>query len=502
MGVIGDIFKRIVTLIQTYFASITSIVVQIQNWGNMVVPACQQKIQKFFQTLMNKPKSKSDYWKFMGLYFSKRFVIIFVAVTAVVGYLLVNVVYPWADGNLWTTNLQLSSQKYSKFNGRARVYDTSNVLVYEGNLSNGKPSGYGVQYNQEGILIYKGNFEDGKYSGSGEEYNAAGVMIYDGLFSNNLYEGEGKLYNDLGRMIYNGNFASGMRSGYGVSYNPDTSFKSYQGNFENDMRSGSGIEFELDGTSIKYTGQFKDDVYSGKGKLYEKKILIYDGDFLNGVYEGEGTLYDPDMGSIKYFGGFKNGLYNGEGKLYNVNTGVIIYDGGFSNGKKQGAGTSYDSLGSKTFEGTFRGDGIDYIGYLGKSPEDVEGEFGEASYRTEKDNKLILTYLSLDASVVFAVDEEKGEYSCTKIILGVKEQFMGLSSKSTAIERRKVMGEPFSSVNYSCADYYGTVFTNLSININDTSSVPSDKYIYDSYFVRFYFNDGRTELKCVEIGKL
>ena len=64
------------------------------------------------------------------------------------------------------------------------------------------------------------------------------------------------------------------------------------------------------------------------------------------------------------------------------------------------------------------------------------------------------------------------------------------------------MWEPFSSVNYSCAGYYNTVFTNLAININDISSVPSDKYIYDSYFVRFYFNDGRTELKCVEIGKL
>ena len=76
---------------------------------------------------------------------------------------------------------------------------------------------------------------------------------------------------------------------------------------------------------------------------------------------------------------------------------------------------------------------------------------------------------------------------------------MGLGSKSTAIERRQVMGDPFSSINYSCPDYYKTVFANLSINFNNINRIPSDKYIMDKYFIRFYFNEGRTELKSVEI---
>ena len=76
---------------------------------------------------------------------------------------------------------------------------------------------------------------------------------------------------------------------------------------------------------------------------------------------------------------------------------------------------------------------------------------------------------------------------------------MGLGADSTAVERRSVMGDPFSSINYKCPSYYYTIFENLAININDINNVPSDKYIMDNYFIRFYFNEGRTELKCIEI---
>ncbi|MBR2578555.1 MAG: hypothetical protein IKE41_00240, partial [Clostridia bacterium] len=281
-----------------------------------------------------------------------------------------------------------------------------------------------------------------------------------------------------------------------------TKLKKYQGNFENDARSGSGIEFEADGSTIKYTGAFKDGVYSGMGKAYTDGNLLYEGEFANGVYQGQGTLYDLDMGVARYVGEFKAGLYDGEGTLYDPSTSVIIYKGSFSAGKKQGEGTAYDKLGSQTFSGTFRSDGIDYISYLGAKPDKVTEEFGEPSFKTETDGRMILTYLSLDTSAVFKVDEEKGEYVCEKIVLGVKNEFMGLGARSTAIERRNVMGEPYSSINYSCPNFYKTVFSNLSININDISSVPTDKYIMDKYFIRFYFNEGRTELKCVEIGAL
>ena len=105
----------------------------------------------------------------------------------------------------------------------------------------------------------------------------------------------------------------------------------------------------------------------------------------------------------------------------------------------------------------------------------------------------------MDVSVVFKIDEESGEYVCEKLILGTQEKFMGLDSKSTEVERRAIMGEPFSSINYTCPNYYKTIFSNLAININNINSIPSDKYVQDNYFIRFYFNDGRTELKFIEI---
>ena len=223
------------------------------------------------------------------------------------------------------------------------------------------------------------------------------------------------------------------------------------------------------------------------------------GNFENGEYSGSGNLYDLDTGVVKYSGEFKDGLYDGTGVLYNVNTSVMEYSGSFSKGKKQGVGTYYDKLGSQKFNGNFRSDSIDYIGYLGANVDKISSEFGQESYRSEVDNKLIITYLNHDASIVFKVDEAEGEYVCEKIILGIKEEFMGLGAQSTAIERRSVMGEPFSSINYSCPNYYKTVFSNLAINIDNIEKVPSDKYIMDSYFIRFYFNEGRTELKCIEI---
>lgn len=503
MSMIKDVFSRVTAALQAQMAVINSFILQIQNLGTRAAQFVQQKIQRFIQAILKPPRSKKDYWRILGIYFSRRFVVIVGVVLGVIGYLFVYQVYPWAEGKLWTANMRLDTPKYSKFNGKARVYNTDGKLVYEGQLEKGAPSGSGTQYDSNGNLVYKGSFASGKYSGEGEFYNSSGVLIYSGAFSNNNYDGEGKLFNDIGKVIYVGNFAVGQRSGKGIEYDPSTQIKKYYGDFANDVRNGTGVEYEEDGISIKYEGAFKDGVYGGgKGKLYSGGNLLYSGDFLNNLYDGEGTLYDLDTGATQYVGNFKSGMYDGTGKLYDLSTSVAIYEGEFSKGKKQGNGTSFDKLGSKQFNGNFRSDSIDYIGYLGKSPDDVKLEFGQESYRTETDGNLIVTYLNMDASLIFKIDTEKGEYVCDKIMLGIKEKFMGLGAQSSAVERRSVMGEPFSSINYSCPKYYSKVFSHLSININNISKVPSDKYIMDNYFIRFYFNDGRTELKCIEIGSI
>lgn len=494
-----SLLDKITSVLKSQLTVFNNFIMKLQTMGANAGQIVQRKVQDFIKALTKEPSSKKDYWRIMGVYLSKKFVVMSGVVIGVFGYLLIYQLIPWAEGKVWAANLNLDTSKYTTFNGKARVYDQSGKLVFEGNLTNGNPEGEGRQYDKDGKLIYRGNFSGGKYSGEGELYNSDGVLIYSGNFSNNCYDGNGKLYSNIGKTIYIGAFSSGLRSGVGTEYDPETTLKKYYGEHQNDVPNGKGVAYEDDGMTVKYEGNFKDGLYGGEGKLYVNKVIQYSGNFENGVYSGTGDLYDLDTGVLLYSGEFKDGVYDGQGSLYDVATSVITYSGEFSKGKKQGAGKSYDTLGSALFDGDFRGDSIDYIGYLGKSPDEVTEQFGKETYKTEVDGKMIITYLNLDASVVFKVDEEKGKYLCEKIVLGTKFEFMGLGAKSTAIERRNVMGDPFSSIDYSCPDYYKTVFANLGISINNIKSMPCDKYVMDNYFVRFYFNDGRTELKCIEI---
>ena len=80
-------------------------------------------------------------------------------VAGVIGYALIYWVYPWADGKLWMANIRIDTAKLSSFEGKAKLYDTSDMKIYEGNLKMGRPNGYGVQYDSNGNLIYKGNCE-------------------------------------------------------------------------------------------------------------------------------------------------------------------------------------------------------------------------------------------------------------------------------------------------------------------------------------------------------
>ena len=184
------IISRVSTMIQTQLAAMTTFLVRLQNTANNAVQFIQQKIQKFFQNIMARPRSKKNYWQFFGLYFSKRFVCMSIIAVGVVGYFLVYYAVPWAEGKVWTANLRLDTLKYSKFTGKARVFDTSDKLVFEGNLEKGSPKGTGIQYDSQGKVIYKGNFEGGKYSGDGELYNSEGILTYTGGFANNLYNGD------------------------------------------------------------------------------------------------------------------------------------------------------------------------------------------------------------------------------------------------------------------------------------------------------------------------
>ncbi len=456
---------------------------------------------KIFRLFFKKPSEKEDYVKVGGLYLSKRFIAIGTVVFIIFVYIFVKFLFPWAEGNLWTAEIIINSEKYSTFSGRARVVDTSGMLIYEGDMVDGKITGEGKQYNYYGELVYEGSFEDSQYSGQGKLYNS-GVMIYEGAFSKNMYEGQGSLYNQQGQLIYSGNFSLGQRSGKGIEYNPNTGLKAYYGDFANDLKEGTGLAYDTDGKTVIYEGSFSAGEYSGSGSLYENTVLKYQGDFAKNLFNGQGTLYNTSTKKILYQGEFVDGLYEGEGTLYDEITSKVVYKGEFLKGYKDGEGIAYDKLGTQVFSGSFKEGSIDYISYLGQSMDSVTEQFGKYSYKTQVDTRQILTYVSLDASLVFNADEDKGTYSCEKIIMGTKEPFKGITSTSTKEQLVSIFGTQLTSANYQFDKYYDTVFSNLSIGLSSNSQAPSIKFVLGSYFIRCYYNSEETKILAIEISNV
>lgn len=478
---------------------------QIRTGLNSKLQKVKQKVVKFLtdiiNTLMKKPKDKSDYVKVGKVYLSKRFLIISSTVLAIAIFAIAKYVYPWADGHLWTANVKVNSKKYSTFSGKAKLKDKNGYVIYKGDMVSGKIEGYGTQYDLNGNVIYIGDFVDSQYSGKGELYNE-NVIVYRGDFEQSLYQGSGQLFDKDGNTTYSGEFAMGQKSGKGVEYNASTGLKRYYGEFANDLREGKGTEYGNDGSTVVYEGDFLAGQYGGEGKLYKNGVVQYVGAFANGLYEGEGTLYDVDSKSVKYIGSFVAGLYQGTGSLYDINTKKVIYTGEFEAGYRKGAGESYDRLGGITFSGDFRDDNIDYINYIGKDLDEVKEQFGKESYKTTKSDVMVLTYLGIDTSIVFREDKESGKFSCEKFIMGIKYPFKGLTADSTKEEIEAVMGKSFSSINFKFPDYYDISFNDLSINLRSKTPAPSDKFLMDNYFVRFYYNADRSEIRAIEVASI
>ena len=338
------------------------------------------------------------------------------------------------------------------------------------------------------------------YSGEGILYNQ-GVMVYKGNFSKNLFDGEGEQYNSEGKLQYKGDFKLGQRSGNGIEYDIETAKKIYSGVWAENLREGEGIEFKNDGVTKIYKGAFSAGLYDGNGSLYENGKLKYQGEFSSGVYEGEGTLYDIDTGNVIYVGAFAGGKYEGEGKLFDVNTKKVVYSGNFSAGMREGEGESYDKLGAATYKGEFSEDDMAYFNYFGKKFDEISSEFGRESFKSAVEDKLIVTYRNKNISMLFKENAEDKSYTCEKIFVNLKNTtFKGLSNKSSQEEIKNLMGNVYSSIDYKFDSTYDALFQSLAVDIKSGVSYPSDKFIMENYFVRFYYDTNREKILSVEIS--
>ena len=80
--------------------------------------------------------------------------------------------------------------------GKIKKYDSTGLLILEGEYINGKTKG--KEYNSKGKLIFEGEFLNGqRWNGKGKEYNSKGVLIFEGEYLNGQrWNGKGKEYND------------------------------------------------------------------------------------------------------------------------------------------------------------------------------------------------------------------------------------------------------------------------------------------------------------------
>jgi len=159
-----------------------------------------------------------------------------------------------------------------------------NGEVYEGEIQNDFPHGFGIMYKIKLQKVYEGFFENGTKNGKGT-FIFDENQFYDGEFKNNNFNGEGTLISPA--EIYTGNWLANEKNGFGkLTYR---SGERYEGNFKNELRSGKGI-------------------------LYKTTGEVYDGMWLNDLRKGNGYLVYPN--GCKLIGVWDDEFNNFDGKFY------------------------------------------------------------------------------------------------------------------------------------------------------------------------------------------
>lgn len=240
------------------------------------------------------------------------------------------------------------------------TFNYSDGEIFEGDLSNGIPDGYGKVTFPNGN-IYVGEVLNGTLSGRGTMTFKNGE-IFQGNFTNGLKEGKGEVTYPNGSK-FQGEFVNDDAIRGLMTYsNGDI----YEGTFLKGLRHGKGILTNKNG--YVYEGDFSNDVASGKASIQYTDGVKYTGDVINGLRNGVGELKYHDGGSFsgefannvaiqglmtytngaKYNGSFKNGLREGKGRY--VAQDGSSYEGDFVNDVATGKGLMRFTDGSK-YEG-------------------------------------------------------------------------------------------------------------------------------------------------------
>lgn len=319
-----------------------------------LLAALSKKVkEKIKKSKAGKTSALNKYCSFGNILVSKKLIAVLVLIIFVILLAILLIFHLlFFSANVKTGNEFLyTDAKLAGFTGKAIIKSGNNSIIYNGNVINGKCTGFGTLYDTCGKLLYKGDFKDNLFDGTGKLYNPDSddkSLRYEGAFISNRYS-KGVLYDDLGNKIY-------------------------KGGFENNLYNGEGTEYFANGTP-KYEGQFKEGKYEGSGKLIDPYCnTIYDGNLLYRKFDNNGQPIDSNSTTL-YDGDFHNGLYEGTGKLYDHTQNNLIYSGEFSNNTLIGTGTLYNKSSKKIFTGTFTSGNIDYLIFLGMPAAELKNYF-------------------------------------------------------------------------------------------------------------------------------
>jgi hypothetical protein len=227
-------------------------------------------------------------------------------------------------------------------------------LVYDGEVVNGKPEGFGKLSFGENRPRYIGSWKNGRYHGAGTLFDFSGKTLFTGEFRN------GKYFSGRGKQFFSG----GERH---------AQYKQKWHHYGSVRREGEWVCGEFVGTQYRRPGDRKnalcDSAQLTQIKVAGNKVTgsfsfagragVYDGDWVEGAgAHGRGTLRDFD-GAVIYRGDWKYGQFAGYGVLVFRNGDV--YMGQLKKGQPWGFGTRTDRNGAIVAEGFWKAGVCAYV---------------------------------------------------------------------------------------------------------------------------------------------
>ena len=187
--------------------------------------------------------------------------------------------------------------------------------------------------------VKRGNYKIVEANGKGKEYDInTNILLFEGEYSNGERNGKGKLYNSIGKLIFEGEYLNGIKNGNGIEYNYNNKLM-----FEGEYLEGK--RWNVKGYDIN--GNIECEIKDGKGYIKEYNYygqLEFEGEYLNGERDGKGKEY-YDNGVLMFEGEYSNGKrWNVKGYNINGNIECEIKDG-------KGNIKEYNYYGKLEFEG-------------------------------------------------------------------------------------------------------------------------------------------------------